>query len=346
MKKLLFFLFFFIILNSLFLIQPANAAIRYPLNDLGNCRDAKECKLYCDIPVNTPACWSYFKYGPPANVLGVTSVIDAAAAAKIGIKFPVADLGNCASPQECRDYCKLEANKSVCSDFAIKMGIQKTRVKEINRTVLQKAKSELGCDSATSCHNFCRKTENQDSCQSFGQKYELVKKMATSSSQLKPEILTKAQNELGCSNELSCRNLCNNPENLKKCQAFAARYSLGKLSGSQKAGLAKEMIKSGLCSNEVECAAYCQKNPSSCPGFKTASGSATNSKNPVFLGPGGCRTERECYEYCKAHPEACPNFPKASTQSFSDLPRISVNPSEKPPLLTKPPIEPTKQLIQ
>lgn len=316
MKKILFFLFFFLTLNSFlpageagFLIPPANAAVRYPLADLGNCRDAKECKLYCDIPANTPACWSYFKYGPPSNVLGVTSVIDATSAAKIGIKFPVTDLGNCASPQECRDFCKQETNKSVCGDYAIKMGIQKTRVKEINRTVLQKAKSELGCDSATSCHNYCRKSENQGLCLSFGQKYELVKKMGSSSGQLKPEIITKAQNELGCSNELSCKNHCDNPENLKKCQAFAARYSLGKLSGEQK-----------------------------------ATGSGT--KSPVFLEPNGCRTQRECFEYCKAHPETCPNFPKASSQSFGEMPRVSIKPSEKPPILTKPPIEPTKQVIQ
>lgn len=318
-KKML--IIIFLLIANLFLlnVNSVNAAIRYPISSLANCRNARECRLFCDIPKNTPACWAFSQYSLVSDVLGVTTISDDSSVQKNKISFPIAQLGNCTNIGSCRDYCRLDENKAICTDFALKKKLQKTRVREIANEVLLKARTELGCDSKTSCHNYCRKPENEQICQSFGEKNLLIKKAAVENLSLNPQIMEKTASELGCSSELACKNLCNHPDNKKRCQAFAAKYSLGTLSGKQKSNIAKELIGSGLCKNEVECASYCQKNPSQCPGFneisKTSSGSADSAS---YLGPGGCKSIKECFLYCKNHPDACPAFPKKSA-SFENL---------------------------
>lgn len=325
MIKNLFFTFFFLLFTYLFLPNQINAAFRYPVKELDNCRNAKECKLFCDLPKNTPACWSYNKFGPSSRVLGETTVTDEAQAEKNGITFPIPELGNCRDLKSCRQFCREEVNRPVCTDFAVKKKLQKTRVKAISSAVLKIARKELGCDSTTSCHNYCRKEENKLICRSFGEKNELIKKAASPSAVFSPQTWTNAKKELSCSDELSCKNLCNHPDNAKKCRAFAAKYFLSKLAGDKKASMAKELIKSGLCAGEVECAAFCQKNPADCPGFEQESKTddASKSDEPnIYLGPAGCKTEKECSDYCKSHPDQCPNFPKKSSTSaagFGDI---------------------------
>ena len=321
MKK--YFIFISLIfLNSYILnLKSAQAAIRYPVRELDNCRNQNECRLYCEIPKNTPSCWAFAKYGPPSLVLGETTVTDEEVARQKGITFPLSELGNCAGIAECRDFCRLEANKSACTDFALKKNLQQSRVKSIAADIMQKARTELSCDSKTSCHNFCRKPENLEICRSFGEKYELTKKSATPSALLNPALWQKSADELGCSNQSSCKNLCTGPENKRRCSAFAAKYALGTFSGSQKSAIAKELIGSSLCKNEVECAAYCQKNPEECKGYMPDTASSSAQKDS-YLGPGGCRTDNECREYCIAHPDECPNFPK-KISTFGELPKVT-----------------------
>src|SRR3989338_1301798 len=97
-------LFAFFILNS----PDAFAAFRYPVKELGFCRNLQECKLYCQIPKNTPACWSWGKYILDTQVLGETTISDEGAARKKGVTFPIAELGNCTNVKACRAYCSRE----------------------------------------------------------------------------------------------------------------------------------------------------------------------------------------------------------------------------------------------
>src|SRR3989344_9373321 len=86
----------FFVYCSLVFTRTASAAFRFPIKELGNCRDAHECQLYCQVPKYTPGCWSYNRYGPLSQVLGETT----------GIIFPVAELGNCNSISLCREFCR------------------------------------------------------------------------------------------------------------------------------------------------------------------------------------------------------------------------------------------------
>src|SRR3989344_8315727 len=246
----------------LYFAQNISAAPRYPLRELGSCRDAKECSFYCQIPKNYPSCWSFGKYILNGNVLGETTVSDETIAKENNVTFPIADLGNCNSVAECRQFCAVETNRAACKEFALKKKLLKAKVKTIKQDLLNTARKELGCVSAAACFEFCLNEANRDACQAFGEKYSLVKKAAVAAQAILPEVLQKSRLELGCSNEASCKNLCEHPDNQKKCAAFAKKYTLRQ---KQSKMTTSSALKG--CQTEEECRQECRLNPDQCPGF-------------------------------------------------------------------------------
>src|SRR3989338_7073877 len=95
MKYLKYFLSLLIILVIYVIRSQTAFGYQFPVPELGNCRDQKECFLYCQIPLHKPACWSYGVYATKENVLGETTVEESLS--RLGIAFPVPELGNCAN---------------------------------------------------------------------------------------------------------------------------------------------------------------------------------------------------------------------------------------------------------
>lgn len=293
----------------LFGIAPASSAqISYPIKELGNCRDAKECFYYCEVSGNTPACWSYDRYKLNGQVLGET-------AEQLGITFPIAELGNCASKNECMKYCNIPENQSACISFGKKKGLIKEKqpkaASTIKSTILESAKQLLGCNSETTCRTFCQQPENRSRCEEFAQKQGLTKpqEKIEQENTTRTQLMEEAKTEFGCTDEKSCKDFCSQPANFGKCQQFSQSHGLKKKpsqeetsSFSEKKEIREidEVRKIRNCDGEESCRKYCKENPDKCPGF-------TSSKS--FLGPNGCRSSEECKEYCKSHPAECPGFP-------------------------------------
>src|SRR5258708_27057642 len=150
-------------------------SFHYPISQLGNCRDSRECFYYCSIPQNSPACWSYNKYFLNKNVLGDTTQSPQSpddTTKHRGITFPVAELDNCASPQECMQYCNQPEHQQVCYAFGRKKGLAKNTTsmkhEQVNKEkMLRDAKEKLGCDNMTACQAFCNNPDNRQKCESF-----------------------------------------------------------------------------------------------------------------------------------------------------------------------------------
>lgn len=92
---------------------------------------------------------------------------------KVNISFPIVELGNCGSIQECKAYCDQPANQQACMNFAKLKGLKKKEQKGLNQELLEKAKTFLGCDSAQSCREFCQKEVNFEKCSLFAQENKL-----------------------------------------------------------------------------------------------------------------------------------------------------------------------------
>ncbi len=334
-----------LLLSASILVEKVSAQSRliFPIPDLGYCRDAKECYLHCEIPENKATCWSYGTYKLGSDVLGVTTMsaqekqLMESKAKQYNISFPIADLGNCAGPQECRDFCEQSSNQQACMDFAKKKGFQKetesTRGMDIGKRdeLIVKAKTELGCTSMESCSKICE--TDQSRCEAFAKKHGVYQEPPESrgrySAEEKMQLMRKAQSELGCTSMESCKSACEkNPE---RCVSFAKKHGFQRpepREDTEEIEDREEMETddrrpgpmSGKCDSEDSCKTYCQEHPKECPGFQpntpesiqsSSDGITRMSSKENYVGPSGCRTEAECKNWCSDHPDKCPGFREA-----------------------------------
>lgn len=215
-----------------------------------------------------------------------------------GITFPVAELGNCGSYYECRNFCEDPVNASTCLDFGKKRGLYKdmddTKKKE---EILVRAKQELGCDSESSCRTFCSDQANFDKCDGFAKKRGL--RGGRIDDPGKTQVIARAKEALGCDSATGCQALCSEEKNRQKCSEFAK--TVGLRGGEQHVG-------PGGCTSEDTCKAFCSdpNNFSVCRGFSSGMGGK-------FAGPGGCNSEQSCRDYCQGNPDSCRNFAAQSS---------------------------------
>lgn len=368
MKKIIF-SFLFIVFCLLFLgYTPVFAYPVYPIKELGFCRNARECYLYCEIPENSPSCWSWGKYvyGQP-EVLGDQTV---------NITYPIDTLGFCSSAQSCYEYCQIDKNKEACLTFAQKNGLIKTTVKpeSVSQTVLNAAKTELGCETTDDCMNLCNQTANIDKCLTFAKKYKIEKTESAETKALAEKALKYSKKELGCTTREECTAFCNQPDNQSKCQSFVDKYQLYLENKNESLKKNTELLKTAMtvlgCTSIDSCREFCSKpaNYGKCltlmkpseiskeatksPTLKTtsatgAAGLKSLSQQENVL-PKGCNTEEECKTYCAAHPSECPGFPSISITprtAITTLPTTTPNPTATSSLMNTP-LPKTTTIIQ
>ncbi len=276
-------------------------AFEFPINSLGNCRDTKECRLYCQVPDHKAACWSWSVYSVKNDVLGDQSPEEKLT--PLGITFPIAELGNCTDISSCKNYCDIAQNQDACHQYAQNRGLTK------KERVIEKAGAELGCSSLAECKTFCSQKANEDSCVAFANKYHL--KLA-----IKNQLVEKAKNELGCNTLEQCTKMCADNLNRDKCLAFAQK--IGSPQFKQREMLLEQAKTQLGCNSVDECRDFCQNtaNQELCRKFNQ---SLTNQKQPILdnrlqnlKSTGDCATNQECKKRCQENPILCPDFPRIS----------------------------------
>lgn len=321
MKKILLLMLGLSIISLLLVVRQSNA-YEFPIQELANCRNTRECHLYCEIPQNRATCWSYSIYGNKSEVLGDET--PEASLSEIGVTFPIAELGNCTDTKTCKAYCGLPANKTACSEFATRF--QKPHLARL----VEKAKEELGCTTAQECRAFCTEETNKEACIAFARKYHL-------GGLIKDRLVEAIQQELGCTDRESCKKMCQLPENKDRCQAIAKRVNPDRITPRERlVEAAKEKLG---CTSFTDCRTLCQNkdNAELCRNFGAAV--TERIKNEIKT-KGNCKTTEECRLLCEQNPALCPQFPKTRDASKSgDLKLKSLNdkpkPTQKPELLNK-----------
>ena len=183
--------------------------------------------------------------------------------------------------------------------------------------------STLGnCESLAACKEYCEDSAHQEACTNFAKSKGFYKEPAKSQGAARQRvIMLRAKEELGCSSEQECKEICKEEENREKCAAFAKKYSLVKEVKKAANGSVLEKAKSELgCSDEASCKALCQEeaNREKCSSFakkaglsgglmKMASMSAKEKK--------GFEEVKKTVDICKENPEACAkNFEEVEKQ--------------------------------
>lgn len=277
----------------------AQSLLGYPISELGFCRDAKECFLYCEIPENRPACWAYGKYRLGGEVLG-EKTLEAEMeekAKRLGITFPIAELGGCATISQCRDYCQEPKNHQACLDFAKRYGLGRY---EKHPELMEKARDELGCTSQPTCRAFCDRPENQERCLSFATRHGF-QTAAGKGLRKKAELLEKARGVLGCDSMESCRLVCEKKK--KRCLEFMREH------------LPPEVEIRRQDIEEVRRRAEEIREKAEELGEKALRQAEEfrfereDFRRKFSVGESaGCQTETECRSWCEKYPDKCPSF--------------------------------------
>lgn len=254
------------------------AGIRFPVPELGNCKNKEDCRTYCNEPAHMPACIAF------SENHGLVNKEEAVLAKKFANRILAGNgPGGCTSPESCKNFCGTVKNIGECLAFAEKQGIQGEHFEEAKKlkTYLESGGSlPGGCTSRESCESYCRDFSHAEECFAFAEKAKIAP--ASAPGQIgrgepgpRPEEIRKflelaKRNETpgGCTSKESCESYCRDEKYFNECIAFGER--------------------AGFIPKE----------------------DAALLKGTGGKGPGGCDSEEACYSYCNepAHQQECVAF--------------------------------------
>ena len=237
---------------------------------------------------------------------------NASAQNPFNINFPVAELGNCGSYEECKVYCDNPENLNACIKYAEEHQL-------LSQEEIQKAEQFIeetgpgGCQG-TACQTYCEDSSHRAECLEFAhnkgfisdEEYNIAKKVVSEGG------------PGGCRSAEECWNYCQNPGNLDSCVDFSREHEF---ISEEDANHIKKTFGSGPggCKGEDQCRQFCEnpENQLTCVdwaeqnGFMSREEAQRVRKFIGKTGPGGCQGE-QCEAYCEdpSHQEECFNFAK------------------------------------
>ncbi|MBI2025356.1 hypothetical protein HYT04_01015 [Candidatus Kaiserbacteria bacterium] len=238
------------------------------------------------------------------------------------IQFPVAELGNCGSKEECRTYCDEPDNMKACIVFAEKNNLMPAKeIEHAKKFLSAGARGPGGCTGKKSCEAYCNNPENIEACVAFAEENGLMDADELSEARKVRDAIRRGVKPPPCGGKEACDAYCESPENMPACIEFASAAGLMSAEEQQGAQKMLQAIKAGAkppaCRGKKECDAYCSKdeNFDECVEFGKAAGFMNAeeyemAKKTRGKGPGGCRGKEECDALCSdpAKEDMCINF--------------------------------------
>ena len=237
------------------------------------------------------------------------------------ITYPVAELGNCASQQECKTYCSVSSNNSKCIAFAKENNLSVLVPAVL--TAMEKGESPGKCKDEVSCRAYCENIDNIEECVSFVEKFNLasggdLKEMRQMVSVKKSGVTFPGN----CKTKESCLKYCDNSANAVVCMEFGLKAGFIPKEDAEAVGKILPYLKSGGklpggCTTKESCDAYCSSDAhvNECMDFAAGAGFMTKQEAEILKRtggkcPGNCRSREACDAYCKdeAHIDECVDF--------------------------------------
>ncbi len=248
-------------------------------------------------------------------------------AAMADIKFPVAELGNCADKESCMMYCDEEENQIQCQAFAEKHGLddRSEKIKELQKSGGPGRCASDSTNPEESCRKFCGQEQNITTCVDWAEENGFLQgRELEEAKQVRDALKRGVKLPPECRDMRSCERICKNPstaEDAKACFRFAkeagfapeetSEENIDKMFSAIKSG--KSPFKSfgdfRKCEEPEDDAVLEQ-----CVNFAVENGllppeEAEILKKTGGRGPGGCRG-RECQNFCNdgVNAEVCHKF--------------------------------------
>lgn len=226
-----------------------------------------------------------------------------AASNPFDITFPIPELGNCESVDQCKVYCDDSANAEKCFAFAEKNSLMsKTEIKQARKITTEAGPG--GC-RGRECQTYCDDSANQEECFDFAAKNGFIKEEeAKKVIEHRAKIKQIETGPGGCKGEQECRTYCDDSDNLDECLDFSTAN--GFMSPEETSRIKRLAGQGpGGCKGEQECRKYCDDpaKEEECFAFAEKNGlipkeELERAKKMIGkTGPGGCRG-RECKDFC------------------------------------------------
>ena len=240
-----------------------------------------------------------------------------------GVTFPVSELGNCASKEECMAYCDLPENMLACINFSETHGLISPEDAAMARKMLELAVTDGpgGCQGRVECSAYCDNSDHMEECIEFAKKYGLIPPDELVEVEKILVAIQKGARPPACHGKAACDAYCNMAEHFEECIIFGEAAGLIPPDEIDDARRALEAVRKGAkppaCKGKTECDTYCAEpeHLEECLAFAEAAGfispeDAAMARKTGGKGPGGCRGEEACKAYCEdpSHMEECINF--------------------------------------
>lgn len=234
-------------------------------------------------------------------------------AQNVDITYPVAELGDCGSKNECRAYCDDLAHVNECVAFAEAHGLMdREEAEEAREFAKIGGKGPGGCTSKDACENYCENVAHIDECLAFAETHGILSDDELEEARQVARALGQgAQLPGGCTSKRACEAYCEDSSHMRQCLTFAKQAGFMDEKELAEAEKVATYLESGgkmpgQCRGERECKAYCENGDhmEECAAFAIQAGFMSQEEAAMFRktggkGPGGCRG-RECQAYCEA----------------------------------------------
>lgn len=227
------------------------------------------------------------------------------------VNYPVAELENCASQEECGVYCDNSDNMEKCISFAENKGILAQEEIEVSRKMLESIEDggPGGCTNQSECDVYCDNINHIEECLIFAEENDLLEMEELEEGKKVLQAIKEGIEPPKCESKKECDAYCALPANMEECISFGEAAGLippEELEGAHKV---LDAIKSGVeplpCSGKQDCDLYCEQENhiEECINFAEAAGfmdaeDAQMARKTGGKGPGGCKGEEECKSFC------------------------------------------------
>lgn len=294
-------------------------SVRYPVEELGNCRDKAACKAYCDEPEHTEACLSF------AEKKGLMSQKEVQTAKRF-LDTEKERPGGCGSEDTCEEYCSAIAHIDECISFAEKNDLlppkELQEAKQVQSAIARGIKPPA-CGNKKACDAYCDASDHIEECVTFAEAAGFLRGEELNDAKKMLAAMKRGVKPPPCHGKEECDLYCSDPEHMEVCMSFA--MEAGFMSDEEKANAEKMLgaLKKGIqppkCRGKEECDIYCGEEAhfEECVSFAEAAGfmnsdEAMMARKTGGKGPGGCKGEEECKTFCDdpQNQETCFNFSK------------------------------------
>ncbi|MBU4348248.1 hypothetical protein KJ671_01945 [Patescibacteria group bacterium] len=269
-----------------------------------------------------------------ASAIIISGVVASSALAQINpfdIQFPIEELGNCTSMENCKIYCDKSQNSDACFAYAEKNNLMPKEEIEMAKKFKDVGMiGPGGCKGQTECDKYCDNSNNIEECMAFAIENGMMDTKKQEESKKILAAIKRGVKMPACNGQKECDAYCSSSEHMEECMNFSIEAGImdpQKLEESKKVLAAiKRGVKMPACNGQKECDAYCSSSEhmEECMIFTLEAGlmpdedkeGASKMLTALKKGvnPPACRGEKECDIYCsqEEHVDECVNFAEAA----------------------------------